>query len=979
MAGYPQGNNDPNFVRRKFLGLGNDDVASGSPPYAPQLQSTLNRAFILQSRPMSDSQRDDLGRVVSQSLELYIQGFLVSGNIFLLEGLRVNYPNASSNQARPRSPDLPPGCPENKYDYVPTRSSCVALLFYGEAVGEMLDVLARNRENSLGLRLKDVTTEEIPGTYSRLPNYFTNKQFPQYTYYLEDDGTQAATPVAIVPILTEAYMMGDLLRKQAQAAQTIAYRLWSAAYYSAPSQKDRRIREGLLDEAVRTLHAAANTQFLTSVAMAASVRTEPEVQGQTPFEFAHLSVARTDVAEAGSLINRIRNQEKPTLPIDEVMAGDAQVGSVMSAILGDGTGSLNAAQKAHEDAEAALFKVQTNAQLSFDEAQKRQLGFFDRLFELTGIDTQSLTHGIELPEGQEEYRKRVHERIEAILGGTAPQFVDAANLLDQDTKLLLVARQEVLNKKAIFDSYPERIKVEEDKLGADVKAIDDARLSISASQLAIGKANSVSITASAGVSYGMPTGFYAGLSVTYNPGAIRAAELQNDITYATALQDVKFRTNSSAAICKNLLIDQALAFNELKTQIIIFNNAEDEVRKVLGTTERLLSELRQFNKDASALYYHDPSFNTQQTAQEEKANLALDAVVRNLYKLGKLLEMRWLEPFSNPISVPGGQPIALDPQYDNFWSLESVFALGSVSVKKQDSVLKPYEAARNFFDALMAWESKLYDNRSFDGDLGRREISLREDVFGFPDLKILNGQNVRLDLNPSSNAGGPVGARADAAAMAQNVRRFQNILLRNGRFRVENGVPIQDKFRGFQIRFSLLPDNRGFSGGMNGDLLFGAISTWNYRVKSFKVKIKPLAGKTITQIRPIEFYFAQAGTTSNVDFFERANAGGARQYKNINLDNYVRYSKDSLAKTATNSPYLRYAPLAVGEDYLPDSLVPTTSNMAAQYWSPFTSEWILEVPAYSDFSIESIEDILIQIQLTSGKPTLACQLVAHCR
>ena len=166
---------------------------------------------------------------------------------------------------------------------------------------------------------------------------------------------------------------------------------------------------------------------------------------------------------------------------------------------------------------------------------------------------------------------------------------------------------------------------------------------------------------------------YVGVSVTYNPGAIRAAELQNDITYAASVQDIKFRNNDMAARCRNLLIDQAQAYNDLKLQIIIFNNTEDDVRTILGTTDHILAGLRQFNSAAADLYYHDPSFNTQQTSEEQQANLALDAVVRNLYKLGKLLEMRWLEPFSNPIAVPGGKPIALDSQFDNFWSLRECF------------------------------------------------------------------------------------------------------------------------------------------------------------------------------------------------------------------------------------------------------------------------------------------------------------------
>src|SRR5262249_49441003 len=142
-------------------------------------------------------------------------------------------------------------------------------------------------------------------------------------------------------------------------------------------------------------------------------------------------------------------------------------------------------------------------------------------------------------------------------------------------------------------------------------------------------------------------------------------------------------------------------------------------------------------------------------------------------------------------------------------------------------------------------------------------------VFKLADLKTVNGSPVRLNPNPATN---PNSWRADADAIQQNIRKFQNILMRNGRYQNDsNGNPIEDKFRGFQLHFALLPDDRGFSGAMLGqNRLFGQISAWNYRVKSFKAKIQSVGGRQVSEIRPIEFYFAQAGTTSNVDFFERA-------------------------------------------------------------------------------------------------------------
>ena len=182
----------------------------------------MDDALALQSQPLSDAQRDALGNLISQNLELYIQGLATAGNIFLLEGLRVNFPNASGHQSRPRDPDMPLGCPEAKYPSIPTKSSCVAVLFYGEAISRTADVLSRHRGNSSGLVVKDVSTTDMPAkiTNLHLPNSFTVSQFPQYTYFIDTDRTAAAQPTSIVPILTECYQFGDLLqRRQLEARQ----------------------------------------------------------------------------------------------------------------------------------------------------------------------------------------------------------------------------------------------------------------------------------------------------------------------------------------------------------------------------------------------------------------------------------------------------------------------------------------------------------------------------------------------------------------------------------------------------------------------------------------------------------------------------------------------------------------------------------------------------------------------------------------
>src|SRR5207253_73780 len=98
-------------------------------------------------------------------------------------------------------------------------------------------------------------------------------------------------------------------------------------------------------------------------------------------------------------------------------------------------------------------------------------------------------------------------------------------------------------------------------------------------------------------------------------------------------------------------------------------------------------------------------------------------------------------------------------------------------------------------------------------DLPVVDVSLRQDVFGFPDVKTVNGTIVALDYNPQTNPN----YLADQAIRDTNVRRFKNLLLNNGRyfFTVAN-QQYGDKFRGFLLSFPLSYYDTGFSNSRLG-------------------------------------------------------------------------------------------------------------------------------------------------------------------
>lgn len=888
---YPSGNNDPNPVRRRFLGLNSSDQPGGT-DYSATLRESLDQALLLRRQVTSEAQLDRLSKVINLGLEVSLQGWLICGNISLLEGLRISYPTGGS-QSRPVNPSLPYGCIEEQFPFVAVKDACRAQNFYAEGVRALADVMANHAGNSLGKVVVDIDTDTIPAPINGYPGAFRNDRFPQYTYYVDLIPGQSTN---VVPIQTETALMGQLLHKQAQATQTIGYRLWTGAYFNSETQRDPAKRKQLLDAAVHEYHAGANLQFLSSVDLASQVGDSAETTAESPFDLTQLRNARVNVNEARSAIRRIRNHEKPTLPIDEVMAGDAQVNSVISTLTGTGAGSIARAQAAYESARATLFKVQNNQVQAFQEEQTRQNGFYEKLANLTGLPVDA--GAIATSAGQAAYRAQIGKIIDSLMNDPNSDFSLGASELVQGIKQVRYHRQETINKKDYVDSFPARIKNIEDTLGANISAIQVAEGKITASQLAIGVANSINFSRSESlaVSVGSQPGvtFTAGVSISYNLSAIPVAKLQNDITYASNLKEMQFLQNSAAENCRNLLLEQNQAVGALKSQIILLQNAEDDVRRILGSADRILAQLNNYNLLTDQLYYNDPTFNQELTAEEEQANRDLDSVVGNLYKLGRLMEQRWLEPFYNPVSRIGLEPLSLgDANFDRFWSLESVFSLGSVNVRDNANAAPGPQQANFFYSALKKWDEILRTGiRAFDGDLPPVEISLRQDVFELADVKTQAGAIQYLDVSPITN---PAGYLGDLEIKRNNLRRFKNLLLNHGLYLTgQNNLPVGDKYRGFLLPFSLSYYDAGYTRGRLGVAnLFTPINAWNFRVSKFKVKIIPETGKTVFTGQPTTpILFAQAGLVSNLDFFER-NAGRVntqRRVREINLDNYVRYN-----------------------------------------------------------------------------------------
>ena len=206
----------------------------------------------------------------------------------------------------------------------------------------------------------------------------------------------------------------------------------------------------------------------------------------------------------------------------------------------------------------------------------------------------------------------------------------------------------------------------------------------------------------------------------------------------------------------------------------------------------------------------------------------------------------------------------------------------------------------------------------------------------------------------------------DHTRRGRNIQRFQNILVDHGLYMTDESP----KPTGFLISFPLRYYDNGFTGGRLGNTrLFGDVNAWNYRLQKVRVRFLPRIGTNVLPpSRSVAIYIAQAGIVENLDFFERRRASGdSRRLRTYNLDNYVRYDSSDLGNSG-GSPYLLFS-FAEQDGYPDEKDLPTASNMAGRFWSPFTSRWLLQFNPTNDFEIENIDDILIEMTLTTGQPS----------
>ena len=836
---YFQSGHNPTDARRKFLALNDENRTPKDPPHR-SLGTVIDDLVELSWCTNANlAERERIDNLLHQATQLSLQGWSVSGNLALMEGLRIAYPRPNQAGSMLNREQPPYRSLEEKYGFLSIDDATRATLFYDEGIRVLLASLRRRPKSDRAPVIVDVDTEGIPNRWSELTGYFNNEKFPQYTYYVDDNER-------IVPIRTQGYMMGNLLQKQGQATQTIGYRLWTAAYFNRQSRDDPKTRKDLLDGAVEELRIGANSQFLSSIALAATVGDKAVTTGETPYQIDRLYHAQSNLDQARRTMTRIQSNEKPVLPIDEIMAGDDQVNGLIGVIESPNeAGSIARAGESYEAAKSAINIVYSTQEAKFNEEQTRQENYIARLENLTGEPITESRHEnitkdtIRTASGQRLYLTLVEKRISEFLESTSADYDSLqvkygpiASTLGDAMKQVIVRRQTLKISQDERESYQSKIEINRDLLEKNIESIQFERNALISSQAF----RSFLQTSMPDTEYIL--GFIPVTKLKTSElavGATRVADL--GIRADRQLTDLRNATNAQK---ETLLLDAITAHERTILAKEELDQAIHSVEITLNDAKRILAQLNRYEADAVQLWYNDPIWDTGLTYAEEAANRDLNSLIANLYELGRLLQIRWIEPFSNPVSVDDGEPKHLggSGEFDNFWGLESVFNLSSVDVRNGLVDDPPHIQAAHFLSALKAWDRTLRENRRFEGDLNEFTISLREDVFGLPDLKKgVGGDGEVLDINSVTN----LDFQRDVDIRRENIRRFQNILINTGLF-VEGD---RETPRGFCVNFPLLYHSRKFSDDGRGyERLFGGANAWNYRVEKLKLRFIPIPGRT---------------------------------------------------------------------------------------------------------------------------------------
>ncbi|MBL9168208.1 MAG: hypothetical protein JNN07_10745 [Verrucomicrobiales bacterium] len=942
LNGFPESKTRKVLVE-DFLGL------NGRTSNRPSLAETVELALsIRRAEPTEPSSfvsgqapRSIQAKVIAwEALESLATGYLYAGNKDLLDGVRVSYPGSSSaNDSRlmpKEEATVFPGTSQKQLTY--------ARLYFQQAIKDVLSYVAEDTTGAL---------RAGSSLYPTVPHYVTFDEEKEDGILDHDrfDDPNFGGPAVQDREASQsvAYLYGSSLERYGLATVGYADQLWRSAYAGpgAGAKRTEVEKNAMLNRAAELLRNDVHAQFLATLPLAA--RLSDGTDGTVnEFQQAKIDQARVSVTDAVRLRDQILAGEKPTQTA-LVSAWDPTSIQMQIGLCRDAY-------------EAARLKWGGDAQVPADGSVAYELARTEQAQTLNGerdislrnsLETQLLEITGEDPDNygnlrsdaaREAYVQAVKMKFDRLVDERNPNGdgLRDGSLMSIQALRLIQAIREIEAKKGHVRSFVERINIERKKSLNENLTITANALVISVMDAVIATADSVE-----GWTTTCACGMASGVSQTLktNLGKLLSTRDIAIRTLRLASERVAINEIQSAAVIKNLIIDQRNAADQIPSIFVQSSIASAELLQLFSRANRLVQDHAFYQDVTDRLWYRDPSLAFKLEKAEEEYRDLLQEYRIELYKLARMLEAAWTERFLNPIKQANGSTIVPlnNGSFDGFTEAESVFSIPN------------HTQGLAFFNALKAWDTKLrepefrgapsavlWDANSFAG----QPLSLRRDLFKLIDYRYDLAGNYYVQ---------------DSALERQSIQQFRAILLDLANRDAANA----SGFTRLRIDFPLTYNQARVILGQSAPVPIvaqnrpggGFDQFWNHRIKKIGVKIVGknvfAAGSTV----PISVELF--GNVDRIGFFPDSVFTFTRSLSTFQIPLYQRDPD----KRLVGEPFFGTGigiPAAISSTQVPMNEVGG--------WPLFCDNFVLRIGSQGTLRIENIEDIELYLQMEVGSP-----------
>ncbi|MCA9431372.1 MAG: hypothetical protein KC940_12750 [Candidatus Omnitrophica bacterium] len=777
---------------------------------------TLDELCELRELGMGDN---DVLLGIANSVNEVFQGQIVEGNQYLLDALRMRYPRIDNFDPENPPERLPPPQGSVRQE---TEELDRAIEAFGIGYRTALGVLTKP-DGEIFLRTDDVLYEG----------------FPQFTgVFRPFEGS--ANQQDIYPIQVEMSHFARCADRAAQASVEKAKKLFNLS--SRPTDPNAK------EDAIAELKRGAHHSYILAAAMGAIQTEEQYQQNGSDKQIAHTGLAR-------QLYTRIKSGLTPFGNSDNFIP-NGSISNFINRAKSDITEARDAEILARQ--EQRNFDLDSLTQRS--ELLSQRDAFLSPLTLLTNLDPRSDLDldndgstgerepvGMDIDgdgnlgeyesfdqlgsvRGRELYRRIVQDRVDALLDTDYVPGQTTSNVGQLGTRVLAAKDAQFAGLQAFnnLKNIPERIAIEQERVGQVINITIQGAATIGALQVAESIASSYQVQT--GAEGGLPT-----FTTSFNPlagvaGALRAAQ-----TMISAVQDANINLTNSAATVKNILLEQANARIELERAQLRFDQEITALELDFQRLDQLVADYAETVQTAEDLWFNDPTYRIILSEKLSRANDTLEKTIGSLYDLTRALGYEWNEDYRNPIIVPpdvqGVAGTLGSSLYDPYTQPEDLFGIQTA------------DEANDFYNALEAWDTKL---RS----VGTNGISVR-------------GPN----RNPLAFVNRPISMRDDILGLVGDNNNPRNLNDRIELFRefLQSNliqVPQQAPTPGFELTF-----------GLNLEIpnepvqpLLPFSNRWNLRVAA--VTIDTEADQGYVTGPDCTYFLTQAGIVSNQTFFD---------------------------------------------------------------------------------------------------------------